>query len=350
MRGRGIAVRHQSRLRRGGTTGKGALLAILAAVALAAAAVALSGCTAPSMFSPHSPGAHDIRTLSITIFAILSGVLLTVWVLLAIVIIRYRRRPESEVKQTAGNLKIEIVWTIIPAIIVAVLFVLTMRTTGQLAIARGNLNLTVTGHQWWWQVQYTGARFETANEIHVPVDQTVTADLKSADVIHSFWIPELSGKVDMNPGHVNHIGFVPMQTGTYLGECSEYCGQEHARMRFLLVVETPQQFTAWIDNQEKPAAQPTGAAAVAGAQLIGQLPCAGCHTIRGTSVQGTLCPDLTHFGSRQGIAEFTLTNTPQNLRRWLADPQTVKPGAIMPYIPLASFQLDELVAYLEELK
>jgi cytochrome c oxidase subunit 2 len=350
MRGGGTPVQRSSRQWRSRNTAKGLLLVILVFAALGAVTVALSGCTAPTMFHPHSPGAHDIRSLAITIFAILSGVLLTVWVLLAIVVIRFRRRPESEVKQTAGNLKIEIVWTLIPAIIVAVLFVLTMRTTGQLAIARGNLNLTVTGHQWWWQVQYTGARFQTANEIHVPVDQTVTADLKSADVIHSFWIPEISGKVDMNPGHVNHIAFVPMQLGTYLGECSEYCGQEHARMRFLLVVETPQQFTAWIDNQEKPAVEPTGAAAVAGAQLMAQLPCGGCHMIRGTSVQGAVCPELTHFGSRRGIAAFTFTNTPQNLRRWLANPQAVKPEVIMPYIPLTSQQLDELVAYLEELK
>jgi cytochrome c oxidase subunit 2 len=327
-------------------------LILIQLLGLLIVAAVLTGCGshAPSVFKPAGTGAKDIARLAITILAIMSGILITVWGLLAWVIVRYRNRPESEASQTTGNTTIEVVWTAIPAVIVAVLFALTIQVTGQLAFSTRNVEFTATGHQWWWQVEYTGATFQTANEIHVPVYRTIAANLLSADVIHSFWVPQMGGKVDLIPGHVNKIAFVPVQTGRFLGVCSEFCGKQHANMRFLLVVEPVNQFADWFANQEKPAAAAAGPQAVAGAAAIATLSCGGCHTIRGTALKGTVAPDLTHLASRSTIAGVTLTNTPANLRRWIQDPQAVKPGTYMPTIPVAPQTLDQIVAYLSELR
>ena len=312
----------------------------------------LAGCAAPAIFHAASTQANDIRTLALIVFGILSGVLLVVWIWLALAIIRGRRNPESRAKQTHGDLRVEAIWTIIPAIIVAVLFYLTVHTTGILTINQpGSVDLKVTGHQWWWALDYSGGKFATANEIHVPVDHTVSATLLSADVIHSFWIPQMGGKLQCIPGHVNTKVFVPVITGSYIGQCAEYCGTQHARMRMLLIVQSVKDFDVWFANQRLPARKPTGALATAGAALIGKEPCAGCHTIRGnTPMAGVLGPDLTHVASRSTLAAVTITNTPANLRRWIHDPSAIKPGVLMPTVPLTTQQLDEISAYLEELK
>jgi cytochrome c oxidase subunit 2 len=327
-------------------------LFLLQALGLLVVAAVLTGCGShvPSVFKPEGSAGKDIARLAYTMLAILSGVLITVWALLAWVIVRYRRRPESEASQTTGNTTIEIIWTAIPAVIVAVLFALTIQVTGQLTLSSRNITFTATGHQWWWQVEYSGATFQTANEIHVPVDRTVAANLLSYDVIHSFWVPQMGGKVDLIPSHVNKISFVPIQSGRFLGVCSEFCGKQHANMRFLLFVEPPAQFADWFANQMKPAVAPVGPQAVAGAAAIGTLSCGGCHTIRGTSLVGAFGPDLTHLASRSTIAAVTLTNTPANLHRWIQDPQAVKPGTYMPTIPVAPQTLDQIVAYLSELR
>ncbi len=325
---------------------------VLRAAFLAALAVGLAGCASqsPGMFQTHSAGAHDIAVLTYTMFAILSLVLITVWSLLAYVVIRFRDRPESEASRTRGNTTVEVLWTAIPAVIVAVLFALTMQTTGKLTGGPDAVSLTVTGHQWWWQVKYAGADFETANEIHLPAGTAITADLLSADVIHQFSCPQVTGKVQMIPGTVNHVSFLPITAGTYLGVCAQFCGVQHAHMHFLLIVQPPAQFEKWFANQMKPAVKPTGAQAIAGATAIAGLPCASCHTIRGTSLDGTYGPDLTHLASRTSIAAVTLTNTPANLYRWIADPGSVKPGVLMPTIVIAPQTRHEIVAYLDELK
>jgi cytochrome c oxidase subunit 2 len=322
------------------------------AVVLALLAVGLAGCASqsPSVFRTAGASAHDIAVLTYTMFAILSAVLITVWSLLAWVLIRYRERPDRAPSQTRGNTRIEVIWTVIPAIIVAVLFALTMQTTGKLIDPAGPVQFTVTGHQWWWQVKYAGADFYTANEIHIPADTTISADLLSADVIHGFWVPQLAGKVQLIPGHTNHVTILPVVPGTYLGVCANFCGKGHAKMHFLVIVQSSAQFSAWFDNQLKPAVKPVGAQAVAGATAIASLSCASCHTIRGTALNGTYGPDLTHFASRSSIAAVTLSNTPANLSRWIADPQAVKPGALMPTIPILPQMRAEIVAYLEELK
>jgi len=312
----------------------------------------IAGCgkQTPTMFSSASSSAKDISTLTYTLFGILAVILIVVWVWLFLAIKRFRKRPESEASQIRGSRTGEIVWTVIPLIIVGVLFYLTLHTTNQILGQRSSAAVTVTGHQWWWEFSYPQGGFKTADELHLPVDVGTSASILSADVMHGFWIPQLGGKVDAIPGHVTKTTVTPTATGTYIGECSEFCGMEHHDMRFLVVVQSAQDYAAWYANQQTPAAPPSGALAQAGAKLIASLQCSSCHMIRGTSVQGTICPDLTHFGSRLSIAGDTLTNTAQNLRVWLKDPQAVKPGTIMPTMQLSAGQLDELVAYLEGLK
>jgi cytochrome c oxidase subunit 2 len=316
-------------------------------LAMAGAAAAASY---PNVLNPAGSAAHDIKTLTLQVFAILSVVLVTVWVLLAIVIIRGRRRPESQASRTSGNTRLEIIWTLIPAIIVAVLFFLTVRTTQQLAFGDPSVRFDVVGHQWWWEFDFGPQGFKTANEVYVPNEHTLYADLRSADVIHGFWVPQMGGKVQTIPGRVNHIAFTPLQFGSFLGECSNFCGMQHAKMRFVMKVVSPAAYAAWLQHQQQPARAATGAEAIAGEQLMPTIACGGCHAVRGTTMQGTFAPDLTHFGSRGGIGAYTLVNTPSNLLRWLEDPQAVKPGCNMPRVPLSLQQQQQLVAYLEELK
>ena len=320
--------------------------------ALLALAVVVAGCAGdqPDIFRPGGSAGHEIKTLSYQMFAILAVVLITVWALLAFVIIKFRRRPESKASQTRGNLKLEIVWTLIPAVIVTVLFVLTVQTTKQIAMPDPGAQFSAVGHRWWWEFDFPEQGFKTANEVYVAVGRTTSIDVESVDVIHSFWVPQMGGKVDMIPGRVNHIHFVPLKEGRYLGECSEFCGQQHGKMRFLFFVVSPEKYSAWAHHQAEPAAQPTGAEAVAGGKLIQTISCGSCHTIRGTPMKGTFGPDLTHFGSRSGIAAYTLPNTPENLLAWLVDPQAIKPECTMPTVPLPLLQQQQLVAYLEELK
>ena len=265
---------------RAGTSRRLAVAALAAAVCVAAAIV-LAGCNSPSILRPEGSAGKDILKLAIEIFAILSGVLLTVWILLTYVIVRFRKRPESEASQTKGNLRIELVWTLIPALIVSVLFALTINTTRQIMTPDPGAQFTCVGHQWWWEFDFTKALgFKTANEVYVPQGHEVSIDLLSTDVIHSFWVPQMGGKVDMIPGHVNHIRFVPLTSGQYLGECAEFCGVQHGRMRFLFVVVPATQYSAWVRNQQQPAREPTGSAAVAGKQVISTVGCGSCHTIR----------------------------------------------------------------------
>jgi cytochrome c oxidase subunit II len=325
------------------------VVAAAAAVTVAAALV-LSGCESPSILRSEGSAGNEIVTLATWIFGILAAVLLTVWAILVFVIITGKGRPEKEASQTKGNLRIEIVWTAIPAVIVTVLFILTLITTDRIDMPTRGAQFTAIGRQWWWDFDYKDLSFKSPNEIYAPVDRMTSIDVESADVIHSFWVPQMGGKIDMIPGHVNHIHFVPLATGQYLGECSEFCGVQHGKMRFLFVVVTPEEYTAWVERQQRPAAEPSGAEAVEGATVISTVGCGSCHAIRGTTLAGTFGPDLTHFGSRSGIAAYTLRNTPGNLLRWIQDPQGVKPECNMPNVPLPLQQQKQLVAYLEELK
>ncbi len=327
---------------------RGAVIAVAAAVGLAA--LVLSGCQSPDILRSEGSSGKEIVTLATWIFGILAGVLITVWVILVYVILTGKGRPEKEASQTKGNLRIEIVWTAIPAVIVTVLFVLTVVITERIDMPARGAQFTAIGRQWWWDFDYKDLDFKSPNEIYAPVDRMTSIDIESADVIHSFWVPQMGGKIDMIPGHVNHIHFVPLKTGEYLGECSEFCGVQHGKMRFLFVVVPPAEYTAWVERQQQPAAAAAGAEAVAGERVIASVGCGSCHAIRGTTLKGTFGPDLTHFGSRRGIAAYTLRNTPENLLRWIQDPQGVKPECNMPNVPLPLVQQQQLTAYLEELK
>jgi cytochrome c oxidase subunit 2 len=302
------------------------------------------------MFRPDSSQSERIQELSFIMFGILAFVLVVVWTWLVLAVVRYRRRRESEVKQTRGNLVVEIIWTAIPTVIVAVLFTLTLQTTAALSPSGADTSFVATSHQWWWEFEYPDGDFVTANEVHVPVDTDIIATMLAADVIHSYWVPQMGGKIDMIPGHPNRLEFHPTRTGTFIGQCSEYCGHQHANMRFLLIVQTAGEFSRWFANQQQPAREPTDALTREGAEVMRTQPCAGCHAIRGTDLSSRVGPDLTHFGSRRTLAAGVLANTPTNLRRWLKDPQEVKPQNKMPTVPLTDRQLDALVAYLESLK
>jgi cytochrome c oxidase subunit II len=322
----------------------------LSVLAVAATAGAAGTPNPPNVFNTGGAGAEQIRRLAFEVFGILSIVLLTVWIVLAFVIIRYRRRPESEASQTEGDLRLEILWTVIPLIIVSVILALTLRTTEQLINPDPTVHITSVGHQWWWEFDFGPQHFKTANEIDVPVGQTLAVRLLSADVIHGFWVPQLGGKTQMIPGSVNHTSLTPVALGKYRGECANFCGVQHAHMDFVMNVVTPAEYVAWLAHQEAPAATATGTAAVAGARLMPTIACGGCHTVRGTTMHGTFGPDLTHFGSRGGIGAYVVSNTPANLLKWIQNPQAVKPRCVMPQIPLPLLQQRELVAYLEELQ
>jgi cytochrome c oxidase subunit 2 len=212
------------------------------------------------------------------------------------------------------------------------------------------LPIQVTGHQWWWTFAYPTLGVVTANELHVPIGRAVQVHLRSADVIHSFWVPRLAGKMDVIPNQENRMWFKADRPGIYFGQCAEFCGVSHAHMGFRVVAQTAADFAAWVQTQQQPAPVPTDPPAVHGAQLFLQRGCLACHTISGTPAQGTVGPNLTHVGSRQTLAAGVLANTPDNLARWLRDPQAVKPASLMPNLALDDASIGALVAYLHGLK
>jgi cytochrome c oxidase subunit 2 len=243
----------------------------------------------------------------------------------------------------------------VTVIVITGLTLLSYVTTRALTADKpGALTVRLRGYQWWWEFTYLDGRpddiITTANELHIPVGRRVRILLDAADVIHSFWVPSLAGKKDLIPGRDNEITIVADRSGTYRGQCAEYCGLQHAHMAFLVVADSPDAFAAWQDAQRKPAADPVGDEATAGLRLFLQKPCAACHTIRGTPASGTLGPDLTHVASRQFIAAGELPTTRGSLAAWIADPQTIKPGNNMPMVPLSGDELLDVSAYLASLR
>ena len=236
---------------------------------------------------------------------------------------------------------------IVPSVILATLAVATVVVTVDVRRAAADeLHVDVTSHDWWWEVSYPDTGRHTANVIHLPVDRTSVLRLRSDDVVHSLWVPQLAGKLDIVPGQTNLLRLTPQRVGTFLGECAEFCGLQHANMRFTVVVDTSAAFDAWTRATSAPQPRP-GTLEARGRTLFEQQACAGCHTISGTEATGTLAPDLTDFGERARLAAGAVANTPSNLRAWIADPDSIKPGALMPGFRLSDAQLDALVAYLE---
>ncbi len=208
------------------------------------------------------------------------------------------------------------------------------------------------GYQWWWEYRYTTASGEVvaANELHIPVGFSVDLALEAHDVIHSFWVPELNGKTDMIPGHINHLRLYAPRAGAYSGQCAEFCGLEHAWMRISVIADEPVDFARWLTAQAAPRLPPSGAVAEAGERVFTANVCASCHTIRGTGAAGLAGPDLTHVGSRRTLGTGVLANDDAGMRAWIADPQRYKPGVFMPQVPLSAADLTALVAYLRSLQ
>jgi cytochrome c oxidase subunit 2 len=240
---------------------------------------------------------------------------------------------------------------IVPVLILALLAVVTVHTGAALRnVKSGELKVEVTGERWWWRVRYFDPSFETADEIHLPVGRPVAIGLDSGNVIHSFWVPQLAAKVDTIPGQHNVLRFTPQKVGVYRGLCAEFCGIQHARMQFLVVVESAADFGRWTARRQRPAAEPTSELAARGRLVFEREACAGCHTIDGTAAQGRLGPNLTDLGDRSTIAGATVDNTPPNLIQWITNPGHFKPGVVMPPAVISSDDIRAVAAYLESLK
>jgi len=318
--------------------------------------------TMPGILAPASTPAHEIYVLSQFVLLITGAIFVVVAGLLAFVIIKFRARGsdgEHEPAQIYGSTQVELAWTVIPVLIVVVLFLTTARIIFAIQDApepHSALDVTVVGHQFWWEFRYPKFGIVTANELHLPVStpsapQPTYLQLLSADVDHSFWVPQLGGKTDLIPNHPNEMWFDPQRPGLYLGQCAQFCGIEHAKMLIRVYVDTPDEFAAWVKAQQQPFAQPDAqnTAVSAGRRVFETEACVNCHTIYGTAAKGTFGPDLTHLMSRATIAAGIAPNTPENLRSWIQDPNTLKPGALMPAMQLSDHETDEVVAYLTTL-
>ncbi len=314
------------------------------------------------MFDPASPGAASIRTLTILVLVISGFIFVVVEGILIYAVLRFRGggRHEpmdggQEPPQVYGSKPIEIAWTAAPALIVFVLLMVTARTIWEVnptipAPQPGDHALFVTaiGHQWWWEYHYDhfdGKKlgFVTANELHIPtcadgVTRPAYLVLRSADVCHSYWVPRLGGKIDMIPGRTNYMWLQTDRPDVYLGQCAEFCGSQHANMLIRVVAEPEEDFERWLANEEKeqaPREKEPEVVSNGRKAFLGQT-CVSCHRVAGTAAQGTYAPDLTHLMSRQTLAAGMVPSTPDNLRKWIANPQEIKPSCLMP-----AFGLDE---------
>lgn len=301
------------------------------------------------VFQPLSPQAGALSHLFIVVLVVCAIIFAVVVGLIVASLLRFRRRPGgAEPRQVFGHQKLEITWTVVPFLIVVWLTVLTIRGMTLSDTGRAQSpDLVVIGHQWWWEVHYPGTPVVTANEIHIPVGRKLRVNLEAADVIHDFWVPQLARKMDMIPGTTNHIWLQADRPGVYLGSCGEYCGAEHAWMRFTVVAQPPAQYAAWLRRQEQPASGPVTPSARRGLQLFKDMTCVNCHPLRGFSTAGNAGPDLTHLADRSTLAGGVLPNTRDNLALWLKDPQAIKPACRMPNLNLTGAQIDDLVNFLE---
>ena len=324
----------------------GAALAVLAATM-----VACSG-HSPSMLDAHGGESRRVSGVWWLMFSMAAVVYVVVAAFIVIAIVR-GRRGTTERKAPKDDTFIWLGGIVAPVIILAVLAVVTVNTTEALRTASsGELRVAVVGKRWWWDVTYPDvAGVRTANEIHIPVGRTVDIELTSDNVIHSFWVPQLAGKVDTIPGQTNHLRLTAEQAGTYRGECAEYCGIEHAHMNFLVIAESPADFDRWLARRSSGAGlTPTSDLAAQGQLVFTREACAGCHAVRGTQATSQIGPDLSDFGSRQWIGSLTVPNTLPNLEQWIVDPESVKPGTLMPPTRLSAEDVAAVAAYLEGLK
>jgi cytochrome c oxidase subunit 2 len=308
-----------------------------------------------SVFNPNSSLAHPIWRLFWIVGIVMAVILLLVTTLVLYVCIRYRDKKNHVIpEQKYGHSALEIAWTIAPFLVLIFIFVATihaMQGANPTPSPDQQPDLVIIAHQWWWEAHYPGANVTTANEIHIPVGKRFFVRLESADVIHDWWVAPLGPKMDAVPGHPNSFWLEADAAGHYLGTCAEYCGAEHAGMRILVIAQSNGEFEQWEAHQHEEASLvPTTGIAGQGAELFQQLTCSACHAIAGVSKNAQVGPDLTHVAGRETLAAGVIENTPENLKEWLTDAQTVKPSSNMPNFELKKKQVDELVAYLETLK
>jgi cytochrome c oxidase subunit 2 len=318
----------------------------------------LAGCTGTSsVFFPASPNARATAQLFNFVFTIEAIVFVIVEAALIYAVIRFSRKQVNDLpEQVEGNLRLEIIWTVIPAILLAVIFFVSLNTLRTVTSAPPQSSLSAVpiqvkaiGHQWFWEFEYPDLNIVTANELVVPTGILVNIDVQTVDVIHSFWVPELGGKIDAIPGITNQTRFQAEKAGVFTGQCAEFCGADHAQMRMTVISMSPDEYNTWVKNQQAPIPQFSGDASL-GEQVFMKGSCIGCHTINNTKAQGKIGPNLTHFSSRSIFAGGILANTPDNLTQWLTNPQAIKSGSLMPNLHLANNDIRLLVAYLGSLK
>jgi cytochrome c oxidase subunit II len=328
-------------------------------MAATVAAAAAPGPTITSIFAPETTPARSIYHLSMFVFTITGTIFVVVVSLLVYVIVKFRDTSSNagrEPAQVYGSTQVELAWTIIPVLIVVVLFLATARVIHALQDAPQPptaLEVVAIGHQFWWEYRYPTLGIVTANELHIPVSdesrpRPTFFTLLSADTDHSFWIPQLGGKTDLIPNRINKMWMDPHRAGVFLGQCAQYCGTQHAKMLQRVVVDSPEDFATWVKAQQQPAAADLEAAA--GRRVFETTACINCHAISGTPATGRFGPDLTHLMSRVTIAAGAAENTRENLRLWIENPDAIKPGSLMPAMKLPEADLDALVSYMETLR
>lgn len=331
----------------------------------------LAGCASvQSTSNTHGPAARSIHHLSLAMTIVFLITTLVMWALLAIAVKKRRGslKEHMPIDIGGGQAWIAIGGLAVPLLVLSVFFFLGLELLADFPIhgMHGGMHMApgapapkpdilIVGHQWWWEVHYlTGdfdQQFTTANEIHIPAHRPINIELQSADVMHSFWVPSLHGKVDLVPGHPNFIRIEASEPGDFIGQCAEFCGEQHANMHILVVAQEPAAFDEWVANQRKSGVQPTSTEALMGQQAFLAGPCAMCHMVRGTLAGGSVAPDLTHIGSRKYIAANSFPNNTAYLEAWVTHAQSLKPGAKMPDITQYNgVQLRALVAYLRQLR
>jgi cytochrome c oxidase subunit 2 len=329
-----------------------ALVGMLLLTGCAGASLTAIPPAVPSTLDAQGPFAASIASLAWFLFVV--GALVLAAYTGLILVASWRRRnapPRTTPSASIPGLFIPIAGIAIPTIILIGTLVYTLNTMSAIPSSfPDTMVVEITGHQWWWQVRYPDAQVTTANEIHIPVRQPVEIRETSTDVIHSLWIPQLNGKMDLFPDRQTSMMIQASQPGTYRGECAEFCGVQHARMELVVVADPPDQFAAWLNAQKVIPLAPTDPHLRQGQQAFLGSACVYCHTVLGTNATGTLGPDLTHLASRQTIGAGTMPNSRGNLAGWVVDAQGIKPGNLMPPVQLDADQLQAILDYLESLK
>ncbi|HTK29679.1 MAG TPA: cytochrome c oxidase subunit II [Vicinamibacterales bacterium] len=335
-------------------------LRCLAAAVLAGGSAGCQG--SENMLAPAGPAAGRIAALGWFVLVVFIVVTVVMW---ALIFWAAARRRGTLLEHLPWDAPGDRRWIVIggftiPVIVLSTIFVVMLRSMAAFPMGDGEMSLKpadvhVTGHQWWWEIEYTEGGVDghvvTANELHIPTGRPVDIELRAHDVIHSFWVPRLHGKVDLVPGLVNRIRIQADRAGVYPGQCAEYCGPQHAHMMLAVKAEAPDDFEAWLARLRAPAAPPASDDARLGQRLFMNSQCALCHTIRGTGARGLVGPDLTHVGSRMGLAANALPNNRATLSAWVTHAQSLKPYAQMPNVTaFRGDELQQLVAYLQGLK